>query len=428
MTKLLLLLIFFSGTVFANIQLIKKENKDSNTTLLVIGGIHGDEPGGYFAASILATRYKIKSKNLWIVPNLNRDSIVQDKRGINGDMNRKFSILKDDDKDKKIVEELKKLLLDKKVSLILNLHDGRGFYRKEDSGNIFNPAAWGQTCVIDQCKLNQNQPFGDLGAIASGVKEKINSRLIENHHTFDVRNTNTKFDDETMQHSLTYFAVTNNKPAFAIESSKNLSTLSQKVFYHLLAIEEFMNTMGIVYEREFNLDDKSIDKIIAEYGNMTINDNFSINLSNIKKSLSFVPIKSSQNQFKFSNPLGEAVEKPSGFDIFVGNQKVSTLATQTFKMADDCSQLFDFIIDDKKVSVKNSSEIFINDDFTVVKDKKLRVNIIGYRSKDALDESEVKLTLQDFDKNFSLDKDGKVYRVEFYKNSEFCSMIKIHFK
>ena len=45
----------------ADIQLIKKENSDSNTTLLVIAGIHGNEPGGYFAASVLASNYTIKS-------------------------------------------------------------------------------------------------------------------------------------------------------------------------------------------------------------------------------------------------------------------------------------------------------------------------------------------------------------------------------
>jgi len=72
---LLFLILLLCNYAYANIQLIKKENPDSNTTLLVIAGIHGDEPGGYFAASILSTHYKITSKNLWIVPNLNKKSI-----------------------------------------------------------------------------------------------------------------------------------------------------------------------------------------------------------------------------------------------------------------------------------------------------------------------------------------------------------------
>lgn len=269
--------------LFGNIELIKKENNDSNTTLLVIGGIHGDEPGGYFAASILASHYKIESKNLWIVPNLNQDSIVKNNRGINGDMNRKFSVIDKNDNDKQTVEDIKEIILQKNVSLVLNLHDGNGFYRKTNKGNIFNPNAWGQTCVIDQCNLSKDQPFGDLNKIALDIKEVINKKLIEEHHTFDVKNTNTKFEDEAMQLSLTYFAVTNNKPAFAIESSKNLSSLSQKVFYHLLAIEEFMNIMHISFKREFELSQEKIEEILQNNGNLIINNNICINLTNIKK-------------------------------------------------------------------------------------------------------------------------------------------------
>jgi hypothetical protein len=228
--KKLTLFIFLTIYAFADVQLIKKENPDSNTTLLVIAGIHGDEPGGYFAASILSTHYKINSKNLWIVPNLNKKSIQRNSRGIYGDMNRKFSNIKKRDRDKKTINEIKKIILEKKVSLVLNLHDGHGFYRKENHGKIFNPNAWGQTCVIDQCDLNITQPFGNLNTIALDVKNRMNKKLLAEHHSFNVRNTKTKFDDEAMQLSLTYFAVTNSKPAFAIESSKNLSSLSKKVF------------------------------------------------------------------------------------------------------------------------------------------------------------------------------------------------------
>ena len=98
--KLIFIISIFFFSLYADVQLIKKQNSDSKTTLLVIGGIHGDEPGGYFSAEILAAHYKINSKNLWIVPNLNQESIQKDSRGVNGDMNRKFSVIKNEDKDK----------------------------------------------------------------------------------------------------------------------------------------------------------------------------------------------------------------------------------------------------------------------------------------------------------------------------------------
>ena len=246
MIKILLLFVVLTAVLQANVQLIKKENNDSNSTLLVIGGIHGDEPGSYFAASILATHYTIISKNLWIVPNLNETSIMENNRGVHGDMNRKFAYMKKHDQDKKIVEEVKRLITLPNIDLVLNLHDGHGFYRKKSEGNIYNPTAWGQTCVIDQCTLKEEQEFGNLSNIATAVKDNVNKKLLKKHHSFNVKNTKTKYYDKEMQLSLTYFAVTNNKPAFAIETSKNLSSLSQKVFYQLLAIEEFMKIMHMI--------------------------------------------------------------------------------------------------------------------------------------------------------------------------------------
>lgn len=422
------LLSFISTILFADIQLIKKENNDSNTTLLVIGGIHGDEPGGYFAASILASHYKINSKNLWIVPNLNQDSIQNDNRGINGDMNRKFAAIAPSDKDKPIVDEIKKIILQDKVSLVLNLHDGNGFYRKTNKGHIFNPNAWGQTCVIDQCILKEDQPFGNLDKIATDIKEKINKHLLEEHHIFDVKNTKTKFEDEAMQLSLTYFAVTHNKPAFAIESSKHLPSLAQKVFYHLQAIEEFMNIMGISYIRKFDLNSEAIDKIINNYGVLTINNNFSLNLSNIKKTLSFVPIKSENNTFTFSHPLGSIVKNGSDFVVYIGNKKITALKTKSFKVDMECVGNFEAEIDGKLLSLNKTSDIIVNDDVKIMRNGDYRVNLIGFTSKGLIDEAGISVKLADFDKKFAVDEDGLVYRVEFYRNDEFCSMSKIHFK
>ena len=423
-------LIFFLFTLSAqaDVQLIKKENSDSNTTLLVIGGIHGNEPGGYFAASILASNYTINSKNLWIVPNLNKESIRKNRRGINGDMNRKFSHIDKNDGDRKILEEIKKIILSKNVSLVLNLHDGHGFYRKENQGSIFNPNAWGQTCVIDQCNLKTSQAFGSLNDIAISVKNSINKKLLKQHHSFDVKNTNTKYDDEAMQLSLTYFAVTNNKPAFAIETSKNLSTLTQKVFYQLLAIEEYMKIMGIEYQRDFNLNEKELEKIINNYGTLKINKNILLNLCDIKKSLSYIPIKSEDNIFKFTHPLGDVKKIRDNYVISIGNKRITLLKPQYFKLAQNCSPNMEFIIDGKKRVISNISGFNVNHSFKVIQKEGQRVNIIGYQPRKKIDESEIKISLSNLNKNYSVDKENKIYRVEFYKNNDFCSMYMVHFK
>ena len=421
--------LLYTHLLFAKINLIKKENNDSNTTLLVIGGIHGNEPGGYYAPAILAMHYTIKSKNLWIIPNLNRESIVANRRGIHGDMNRKFAIIKKNDRDKQIVEEVKKIILSKNVSLVLNLHDGHGFYRKKNENNIYNPKAWGQTCVIDQCKLDSDHPFGDLNKIAFDVQNNVNKRLIEKHHIFNVKNTNTKKDDKAMQLSLTYFAVTHNKPAFAIETSKNLSSLSQKVFYQLLAIEEYMKIMGIEFSRDFKLNEQNIAKIIKNYGTLGINHNILLNLRDIKKSLSYIPIKSKSNEFNFSTPLGMVKKNRQGaYDVYIGNKKITTLKPQYFKMSNSCPKLYKIKADGKLISLPKASEFYINDDFKIIKGKNFRVNVIGYHSKNRKDESGILISRKDLGTRYAVDRTNTTYRIEFYNNDGFCSMLMVKFK
>ena len=425
--KFLLIYLTLVNFLSANIQLIKKGNPDSNTTLLVIGGIHGNEPGGYNAASILASHYKIISNSVWVVPNLNKASIMANKRGIHGDMNRKFAKIKKRDKDKKIVDGIKKIILNKKVSLILNLHDGHGFYRKKNENNIYNPKAWGQTCVIDQCNLSTNNEFGKLNDIAQSVKDTVNKRLLKKHHNFNVKNTKTKHDNKAMQLSLTYFAVIHNKPAFAIETSKNLSSVSQKVFYQLLAIEGFMNKIHIKYKRDFKLNLNSISTILKNYGTLRINGNIFLNLSNIKKSLRFIPIKLRRNKFVFSNPLGMVKKVHRNFYIYIGSKRITILKPQYFKISESCFKKFNVKIDGRLSSVSASKDFYVNNSFEVLNNRKYRVNVIGFHSAKSK-ESGVMIKLKNLNPRYSVDKNGKVYRVEFYKNNKFCSMSMVHFK
>ncbi len=423
------LLLFISALYSSEFNFYKKGSNDAKKpTLLVIGGIHGDEPGGYFAASILATHYNITDGNLWIVPDLNKNSMMANSRGINGDMNRKFANISKDDKDYKIVEDIKKIIAKPEVDLILNLHDGHGFYRDSDENWLYNTKAWGQTCVIDQIFMDSNHTYSDLHTLAQNASKHINSNLIDANHKFNVRNTNTKLYDKEMQQTLTYFALQNHKPAFAIESSKNLSNLEEKVFYQLNAIESFMNQMGIKFSRNFTLDSKNLIKIINNYGKVTINNNFILNLNKLKKSLSYIPLQSSLNEFAFTHPLGYIKKIHSGYEIFIGNKKVSTLYPSYHKNG-TCDKNMLFLVDGEMKSFDFTSEIFVNDDIKVVKtDSSVRANIIGFTRTGLIDESDVTVSLKDFDKRFSIDTPNRSYRIEFYQKSHFCGMVLVHFK
>jgi len=96
-------------------SLHKNEGQLPGPTVLIVGGIQGDEPGGFNAASLLATHYRIERGRLWVVPNLNFDSIVRRSRGLNGDMNRKFPEISPQDPDYPAVERIKQIIIDKNV-------------------------------------------------------------------------------------------------------------------------------------------------------------------------------------------------------------------------------------------------------------------------------------------------------------------------
>jgi predicted deacylase len=64
--------------------------EEPGKTIMLIGGIQGDEPGSYLTADLYADIH-LKKGNLIVVPRANFYSILLSRReGLTGDMNRKF--------------------------------------------------------------------------------------------------------------------------------------------------------------------------------------------------------------------------------------------------------------------------------------------------------------------------------------------------
>lgn len=424
----LLLVINLFAVTNRDFSIYKKEAQTPSHTLLIIGGIHGDEPGAYFAPAFFEKYYKITKGSVWVIPNINGDSIIANQRGIYNDMNRKFSVIEKDDPDYFIIERVKKIILDKKVDLILNLHDGHGFYRETHENAIFNPKAWGQATIIDQDKINGLDKFGDLDKIATQVKNNLNKdKLFQEYHSFGVKNTQTKFKDEQMQLSLTYFAITNNKPAFAIETSKNITDLTEKVIYQLKSMEEFMKIMDIEFQRDFDINNyEEVKKRLFDFGEVKINENIAFDLSDTRKILRFVPLKKENNEFKFENSLGATKLVDNKYEVYIGNINVTNLFPQVF----DIKEYKDSIkieVDGKVINTKLGEVIDVKNSFKIVKNDFFRVNVIGFSKTGVDSEDDILLKKSDMVDSFSIDTNNKQYRVEFYKDNNFYGMITINF-
>ncbi len=413
-----LLLFSFSFAQNLKYSLIKKgsDTSKNNNTLLVIGGIQGDEPGGFLAASLLSTEYEITKGSVWIVPNLNFPSIIKRSRGLNGDMNRKFYKIGKKDPDYLPVLGIKSLINDPKVALIINLHDGSGFYRHKYINHFQNPKRWGSSCIIDQERL-KNVKYGNLKHIASEVAKSINTKLLDKKHKYHVKNTKTKDGDMEMLKSLTFYAIRQNKAAYANEASKSLRT-HERAYYHLIALEKYMDIMGIKYKRNFKLSPENVKKAINKGVEVNLFDKkIYLSLDNPRSIIRYVPLpKKKPINYQASNPLTAIVKDGKSYNVHYGNKKLTKLVPQYFDYAHDLESV-KVNIDGTLKDIPLGSLVKVDSFFKVMPQKQQRVNIIGFSSKKHKNEAGIKIKRHNILKRFSIDKRAKIFRVEIYDTS-----------
>ncbi len=226
--------------------------KEPGGTMMIIGGIQGDEPGGYLAADLYAD-IQLEKGNLIVVPRANFNAIIRNMRGVNGDMNRKFSSsdTRKYDRDIDIVEVLQNLIM--KSDVLLNLHEGSGFYHPTYISDLRNPMRYGQSIIADAATyIKKNGEIIDLASPVNRVIDAVNSNIKNPDHHFKFNNHQTMSENTRhaeQRKSATYFALTESEiPAFGIETSKNISDTVIKVKYQSLVINAFMAEYGIVPE------------------------------------------------------------------------------------------------------------------------------------------------------------------------------------
>lgn len=414
MKKLLFLITFsilYANPIDFSLYKLDSATPSTKPVLLIMSGIQGDEPGAFNATSILIKHYKIINGNVWVVPNLNQYSILKNNRGIYGDMNRKFAKLSTLDPEYKIIQDIKKLILDDRVAHILHLHDGSGFYRERYINNLLNQHRWGNCSIIDQNSLLESN---DLNKNITFMVDYINEHLLDELHRYHIRNTNTAQGDLEQSKSLTYFATLHKKMAFANEASKSLP-LRERVYYHLLAIEGMMKNMGIEFERDFNLDTKVINELINDKDmNIVINEIIELPLYNLKPILNFFPLPRKNLAFKSNTPIVWLFKDDKNYRIKNGNRGVSML--KPFMIDFDTSlKHVKLVVDGSEVEVPIGTILKAKDSFSVM-DLPYRVNVIGYTPKGkSINEVNMEIKRSDLISKFAIDKDNNKFRIEFYK-------------
>lgn len=228
--------------------------KKPGKTIMIIGGIQGDEPGGYLTADLYAD-ISLKQGNLIVVPRANFYSILLNQRnGLTGDMNRKFGEHGKNHKnqEQEIVSILKGLI--DEADCLLNLHEGSGFYHHDWISEMENPKRFGQSIIFDA----STYPTADgaqtikLAKLAQRVLEQVNPQIDNPRYRFKANNHNTVSDKSThleQRNSASYYALTQaNIPAFGIETSKSIRANSEKVNLQKLVVNSFLAEFDIIVD------------------------------------------------------------------------------------------------------------------------------------------------------------------------------------
>ncbi len=238
---------FFSGTQYA-IEVFFLRGEQAGPTIMVQGGIQGDESSGYLTAQLL-TKAKVTKGNIIVVPRANPPSINMHTRAVNVDLNRRF----DKESNEFYEDSLARLIryLVGQSQGLIHLHEGSGFYNPVEVDSLHGPKHYGQSIIID----TEDYKNIHLGEIVNNVLAKLNEKIKPEKYKFtlfsmDTMNELTDYLDQ--RKSLTYYTLTNvGVPALAIEVSKDLVGPYWnywKVSHQLQAVVLFLNELGVELE------------------------------------------------------------------------------------------------------------------------------------------------------------------------------------
>lgn len=241
--------VFFKGSDY-ELNVYRIRGRKNGHTILLIGGIQGDEPGGYMSADLYPD-LTLEQGNLIIVPRANLKSIILRGRGADGDMNRQFHDAAKEGPMSQVVEKLKQLMGES--DLFLHLHDGWGFHRPKYIDKLRNPSRYGQSIISDADNFECNSgEILDLRKMAQQVLKRTNEKISNRNYHLYYFNTHTadpKTSYPEMRQTATYYALRKHcLPSFGVEASKNLPTLELKILHHNLVINEFMALLDIIPE------------------------------------------------------------------------------------------------------------------------------------------------------------------------------------
>jgi hypothetical protein len=154
-------------------------------TLVVLGGVHGNEPGGWFAAGDIAT-WEPAAGVLAVLPRANQLAINQFLRLIDGegDLNRMYPGDPESETPmSRLAAEITALANEIEADVLLDLHESWSFYVDREAAGFVNREVNG-TAFLGQTITGG---VGPRAGIASQLAEAVNPTLASEREHFITR-------------------------------------------------------------------------------------------------------------------------------------------------------------------------------------------------------------------------------------------------
>lgn len=211
------------GTPYAT-KLYERESGVPGPTVVIIGGLHGNEPAGYLAARRIAN-WKCLSGRLVVLPEAHIEAIRRKVRAYPGNMNSLFPGKADGTAMERLAFEIwRKAVVAYRPDVLITLHESLDFH-------VLDPNRYGQSLVYD---------FRELDPLMQRALDRANPDIPRGLHQFVL--FPKAFPGCPTYAAWKFLRV----PATSIETSRTLD-LETRIRYQLMLCMAFLDEFGMDY-------------------------------------------------------------------------------------------------------------------------------------------------------------------------------------
>ncbi len=138
--------------------------------LMIVGGVHGNEPAGYKAADQVKD-YSIKAGTLLVLPEANKRAVEIDKRYVSGegDLNRDFPQGKYESCDNTLSKAIYQAVKDYNVEWLMDMHEGYDYYKNSSTSSV------GQSIIYYPSTTSKRMVEAIVNTLNKGISSSYKS-------------------------------------------------------------------------------------------------------------------------------------------------------------------------------------------------------------------------------------------------------------